>query len=118
MGSHTKKTYGYQERDEVKRQEFREEIQKYKKESIVCIDEAGMNNRDDYAGRTHLKYKNPLTGRVSAFLNLAYFSSISLSGKGFRNTVHSPWMIMAMVGMKKESDFMHSKVGRDKDELI
>ncbi len=44
-----KKTYGYQERDEVKREEFRKEIELYKPEEIVYIDEAGMDNREDYA---------------------------------------------------------------------
>ncbi|WP_372478250.1 hypothetical protein [Nostoc mirabile] len=48
MGLLVKKTYGYQERDEVKRQEFREDIALYKPEKIVYIDEAGMDNREDY----------------------------------------------------------------------
>ena len=43
-----KKTYGYQERDEAKRQEFREQLNKYKPEEIIYIDESGMDNRDDY----------------------------------------------------------------------
>nr|WP_244919440.1 DUF4336 domain-containing protein [Nostoc commune] len=37
---HFDSPYGYQERDEVKRQAFREEIAMYKPESIVYIDEA------------------------------------------------------------------------------
>ena len=47
MGSR-EKTYGYQERDKVKRLQFREEIGMYEPESIVYIDEAGMDNRKDY----------------------------------------------------------------------
>jgi hypothetical protein len=34
-------------------------------------------------GQTHLKYKNPLIARVSAFLNLAYFSVKILIQQGF-----------------------------------
>lgn len=44
-----KKTYGYQERDEVKRQIFREQLATYEEEVIVYVDEAGMDNREDYA---------------------------------------------------------------------
>jgi hypothetical protein len=44
-----KKTYGYRERDEVKRVDFREEIAKYQPDERVYIDEAGMHNREDYA---------------------------------------------------------------------
>jgi transposase len=33
----------------VKRQEFREDIENYKPESRVYIDEAGMDNREDYS---------------------------------------------------------------------
>ncbi|MHC5733245.1 hypothetical protein [Nostoc sp.] len=34
--------------DRVKRQEFREKKALYKPEEIVYIDEAGMDNREDY----------------------------------------------------------------------
>ncbi len=40
-----KKTYGYRERDEEKRREFKEELAKYSREEQVYIDEAGMDNR-------------------------------------------------------------------------
>ena len=43
-----KKTYGYRERDEEKRQQFREKISKKKKEQLVYIDESGIDNREDY----------------------------------------------------------------------
>ena len=48
MGSPEKKTYGYQERDEIKRQEFLEQIAKIEPDNIVYADEAGMDNRDEY----------------------------------------------------------------------
>lgn len=44
-----KKTYGYRERDEGKRQAFLEQLATKARESIVYADEAGMDNRDDYA---------------------------------------------------------------------
>ena len=43
-----KKTYGYRERDEEKRRLFIQELQSYKPESIVYVDESGIDNRDDY----------------------------------------------------------------------
>ena len=45
--SRKKKTYGYRERDEVKRLKFKEEIARYRSEERVYIDEAGMDNRED-----------------------------------------------------------------------
>lgn len=43
-----KKTYGYQERDEIKRQAFIEQLTTQADETIVYVDEAGMDNREDY----------------------------------------------------------------------
>ena len=43
-----KKTYGYRERDELKRQAFQEQLQTLSAAQIVYIDEAGIDNRDDY----------------------------------------------------------------------
>jgi DDE superfamily endonuclease len=43
-----KKTYGYRERDEEKRREFKEKLSKYSREEQVYIDAAGMDNRDEY----------------------------------------------------------------------
>jgi transposase len=44
-----KKTYGYQERDEAKREAFLEQLGSLKASDIVYADEAGMDSRDDYA---------------------------------------------------------------------
>jgi transposase len=49
LGLREKKTYGYQKRDEAKRQEFLEQIAKIEPDKIVYADEAGMDSRDDYA---------------------------------------------------------------------
>ena len=43
-----KKTYGYLERDESKRQTFIEQLAQWAHETIVYVDEAGMDNREDY----------------------------------------------------------------------
>jgi hypothetical protein len=49
IGFTRKKTYGYQERDEAKRQAFLEQITTIDPKDIVYADQAGMDNRDDYA---------------------------------------------------------------------
>ncbi len=49
MGLREKKTYGYQERDEVKRVLFKQEIALYVPQDIVYIDESGMDSREDYS---------------------------------------------------------------------
>ena len=42
------KTYGYRERDEHKRQEFEERLKQKLPQQITYVDEAGVDNRDDY----------------------------------------------------------------------
>lgn len=49
IGFTRKKTYGYCERDEAKRQEFICALTETTQEMQVYVDEAGMDNRDDYA---------------------------------------------------------------------
>lgn len=44
-----KKTYGYTERDEAKRQAFVAQLASVAPAQLVYVDEAGMDNRDDYA---------------------------------------------------------------------
>ena len=46
--SKKKKTYGYRERDENKRQEFVKKLGTVEQSLIVYADEAGMDQRDDY----------------------------------------------------------------------
>ena len=52
-----KKTYGYQERDEEKRQEFRLKISQTKPENRVYLGESGIDNREDYGYGWNLKGK-------------------------------------------------------------
>ena len=67
-----KKTYGYSERDEDKRREFEERLRSKKAEQIAYVDEAGIDNRDDYpygyckVGQRFYAYKSgKRTERVS-----------------------------------------------------
>jgi hypothetical protein len=48
LGLPEKKTYGYRERDEEKRQGFLLKISQKKAEERVYIDESGIDNRDEY----------------------------------------------------------------------
>ncbi len=48
IGFTRKKTYGYQERNEHKRQELLAKISQKKPEQRVYLDESGIDNRDDY----------------------------------------------------------------------
>ena len=43
-----KKTYGYIERDELLRQEFQAELEAKDPDTLVFIDESGVDNREDY----------------------------------------------------------------------
>ncbi|MBG1267771.1 IS630 family transposase, partial [Nostoc sp. WHI] len=101
-----KKTYGYQERDEIKRQEFREEIALYKPEKIVYIDEAGMDNREDYGygwnskgERFHALKSGRRKGRVNmiaAYCNGNLFAPFTIEGACNR-TVFETWLKTCLI---------------------
>lgn len=101
MGSREKKTYGYQERDEVKRLQFREEIGMYQPESIVYIDESGMDNREDYGygwnekgQRFHALKTGKRQGRVNmiaAYSDGKLFAPFTVEGACNR-TVFETWL--------------------------
>ncbi len=46
--THSRQTYGYQERNETEREAFREKLSTIHKKRRVDVDEAGFDNRDDY----------------------------------------------------------------------
>lgn len=48
MGLLVKKTYGYQERDEIEREKLALKLNQIDKKDIVYVDEAGIDNREDY----------------------------------------------------------------------
>jgi hypothetical protein len=67
-----KKTYGYQERDEIEREAFQERLKTALPHQLVCVDEAGTDNREDYAygycevgDRFHALKSGKRTQRVS-----------------------------------------------------
>lgn len=43
-----KKTYGYREWDDLKRQAFQEQLKTKSAAVVVYVDEAGIDNREDY----------------------------------------------------------------------
>ena len=49
QGLLAKKTYGYQERNEEERAEFRKKLEEVEDERLVYVDEAGFDNREDYS---------------------------------------------------------------------
>jgi len=49
IGFTQKKTYDYRERDEAKRRAFITQLDTQPQEQIVYVDEAGMDQQDDYA---------------------------------------------------------------------
>jgi hypothetical protein len=48
LGYTRKKTYGYQERDELERKAFLEKIAPYEPEQLIYMDESGINNNEVY----------------------------------------------------------------------
>jgi transposase len=101
LGSLGKKNYGYQERSEDKRLKFQEEIERYNPEDIVYIDEAGMDNREDYSYGCHKRGKRFYAlksgrrqGRVNmiaAYCNGQLFAPFTVEGSCNR-TVFETWL--------------------------
>jgi len=80
-----KKTYGYQERDEAKRQAFVEQLSTLSSSQIVYVDESGMDNRDQYAygwnekgQRFHALKSGRREGRVNMIAALCNHKLIAL----------------------------------------
>ena len=48
LGYTRKKTYGYAERDEERRREFRLRLTRYRPRDVIYLDETGMDERDRY----------------------------------------------------------------------
>ncbi|MDF5709273.1 MAG: IS630 family transposase [Nostoc sp. S4] len=105
-----KKTYGYQERDEAKRQEFRAELNKYTTESIIYIDEAGMDNREDYGygwnqkgQRFYALKTGNRQGRVNmiaAYCNGRLFAPFTVEGTCNRD-VFETWLQTCLLPLLK-----------------
>ena len=48
LGFTRKKNYAYQEGDDLKREEFAFKLNQIDKKNIIYLDEAGIDNREDY----------------------------------------------------------------------
>jgi transposase len=101
-----KKTYGYQERDEVKRTEFLEHLATIKTEDIVYADEAGMDSRDNYGygwneegERFYALKSGRRQGRVNmiaAYCNRQLMAPFTIEGPCNRN-VFETWIETCLI---------------------
>ena len=48
LGDTRKKNYGYAERDEERRRDFRRALTRYRRQGLIYLDETGMDERDRY----------------------------------------------------------------------
>lgn len=104
-----KKTYGYRERDEAKRQEFRERLKSLAAGQIVYADESGMDERDgqyDYGysekgERLHDLKSGNRKGRVNmiaAWSEGKLFAPFTVEGSCNR-TVFEIWLESCLLPM-------------------
>ena len=115
MGSPEKKTYGYQERDEIKRQEFLEQIAKIEPDNIVYADEAGMDNRDEYeygynekGERFHALKSGKRQGRVNmiaAYCQKQLMAPFTIEGACNR-TVFEIWIETCLIPCLKVGQWL------------
>ena len=105
-----KKTYGYRERDEVKRRIFQDNISKLTAEVIVYADESGMDNRDDYeygyspqGERFHALKFGSRSGRINmiaAWCNHQLLAPFTIEGPCNR-TVFEIWLEHCLIPVLK-----------------
>lgn len=96
-----KKTYGYCERDEAKREEFIAQLSPLPPSKIVYLDESGMDNRDEYnygwnkkGQRFHALKSGRRSGRVNmiaALCNENILAPFTIEGACNR-TVFEIWL--------------------------
>lgn len=115
MGLREKKTYGYQERDEAKRQAFLAQIAAIDPHNLVYADEAGMDNRDDYAygwnekgQRFHALKSGRRQGRVNmiaAYCNRQVMAPFTIEGACNR-TVFETWIETCLIPALKPGQWL------------
>ncbi|UNU22966.1 IS630 family transposase [Microcoleus vaginatus] len=115
IGFTRKKTYGYQERNEIKRAEFREEIVVYKPEEIVYIDEAGMDNRENYSygwNERGQRFYDLKSGRrqgrinmIAGFCNGQLLAPFTVEGSCNR-TVFETWLEACLIPTLKPGQIL------------
>jgi hypothetical protein len=102
-----KKTYGYCERDEIKRQAFLVELSSISQDQIVYVDASGMDNRDQYdyacnqrGQRFHALKSGRPQGRINTIANALYNHKLSapFTIEGACNrTVFEMWLETSLV---------------------
>ena len=108
-----KKTYGYRERDEEKRQEFRERLNSIAPRRLVYVDEAGIDNREEYpyaynekGQRFHALKSGKRTERVSWIAALQQgklFSPMIYQG-GCNRDLFEMWLEQGLLPQLKPGD--------------
>ena len=106
MASREKKTYGYCERDEEKRQTFVTKLSTIPDYQIVYLDESGMDSRDQYAygwsalgQRFHALKSGRREGRVNmiaALCNQKLIAPFTVEGACNR-TVFETWLEICLL---------------------
>ena len=105
-----KKTYGYRERDEHKRDDFRRLLATVGLEQLVFADESGMDQRDDYpygyspkGERLYALKSGRRSGRVNmiaAYCNGHLLAPFTVEGACNRN-VFEMWLETCLIPMLK-----------------
>ncbi|NMF63683.1 hypothetical protein DP113_14920 [Brasilonema octagenarum UFV-E1] len=96
-----KKTYGYRERDEAKRQAFIDQLSTLPPDQLVYLDESGMDSRDEYdygwnekGERFHALKSGRRSGRVNmiaALCNQKLIAPFTVEGACNR-TIFETWL--------------------------
>ena len=105
-----KKSYGYRERDEKKRAEFRTRLDSLLPEELVFADEAGMDNRDEYSygyspkgERIDALKSGRRTGRINmiaAYCNRTLLAPFTVEGSCNRD-VFETWLDTCLIPVLK-----------------
>lgn len=111
IGFTRKKTFGYQERDEQKRNKFLNEIAEIDPKNIVYLDESGMDKRDEYAyawapkGQRFHAFKSGKRERrinmIAALVNQTLIAPFTLDG-AFNRDAFELWLEQFLVPVLKE----------------
>ena len=115
LDSLEKKTYGYKERDESKRQTFLETLSGIDPKMIVYADESGMDSRDEYGygwnergERFHALKLGKRTGRVNmiaAYCDGELMAPFTIEGACNR-TIFEAWIEVCLIPTLKAGQWL------------
>lgn len=110
-----KKTYGYQERNELERDAFREKLAKIAEKRKVYVDEAGFDNKEDYpygySPRGERCYalksgkKRERTSWISALKKGKIFASLTFEGSCNRDLFEA-WLSQKLIPKLNPGDII------------